>query len=169
MATRQLFVSEEYLRDNLPISRNLDAKTLIPNVQMSEELYIQEILGSGFYESLYNAFINQNLTSDEITLIQDYIKPAEAYIGLFLALPFSRNLISNKGVQQQKEDYSNPSDFQEFKMLLTLTEKRAEFYKDRLNKYLCLNSALFPLYRNQTNNVIQPNNNNNLGSGVGFY
>ena len=38
MATRITFVSEQYMRDNLPISRNLDTKDIQPNIQMAEEL-----------------------------------------------------------------------------------------------------------------------------------
>ena len=43
-----LFVTEQYLRDNLPISRNLDTKDIKPNIQSAQELYHQEIRGNNF-------------------------------------------------------------------------------------------------------------------------
>jgi hypothetical protein len=82
-----LFVSEAYLRDNLPISRNLDTKDIKPNIQAAQDLYIQEILGSNFYEYLLIAFSAQTLNANEVILVQDYIKPAEAYRTLAMAYP----------------------------------------------------------------------------------
>ena len=169
MATRILFVSEQYMRDNLPISRNLDNKDLMPNVQMAEELYIQDILGSEFYSYIYSAFTAQTLTPDEVTLVQDYIKPAEAYRGLALALPFLSFQIKNKGSQKQSDDFSTPTDFSELKFLIHNAENRAEFYEKRVVKYLCMNEALFPQYKTNNDGVITPNNKNGWDSGLLFY
>ena len=167
--TNILFVTQEYLENNLPITRNLDSKTLTPNIKMSQEINIQDILGSVFYEYLLLAFSGQTLSSDEATLVQDYIKPATAYRGLCFSLPFVSNLITNKGAQQQREDYSSATPFAEFKFLLSQTEKRADFYEARLIKYLCLNSSLFPLYVSQNGGVNEPNSNKSWNSGLGFY
>jgi hypothetical protein len=169
MATRTLFVSEQYMRDNLPLSRNLDSKDLMPNVQMAEELFIQDILGSEFYSYLYSAFTSQTLTSDEVILVQDYIKPAEAYRGLALGLPFLQYQIKNKGAQAQSDDFSTNAGFNELKFLISNAENRAEFYEQRLNKYLCKYSSLFPEYKTNNDGIIPPNQNNKWDSGLLFY
>ena len=159
-----LLVSETYMRDNLPISRNIDFKLIKPNIQASQDLWLQDCMGSEFLEHILIEFSGQTLTPDEEILILNYIKTQVAYRSLAMTLPFSQNQIVNKGVQKQREDYSEPTSFQEFKFLLNSVENRAQFYEDRLVKYLCDNSNLFPLYRTQ-DGIISPNDKNGFNSG----
>ena len=169
MATRTLFVSEAYLRDNLPISRNLDSQDVIPHIQMAEELFIQDILGANFYDYLITAFSAQTLTANETTLVQDYIKPAEAYRALTLALPFLATQIKNKGPQLQNEDYSTPPDLTSLKFLINETKNRAEFYEKRLNSFLCLSGNSFTNYTTNNTDIVSPTTQAGWDSGLLFY
>jgi hypothetical protein len=169
MALNILFVSEQYMRDNLPISKNLDTKDIKPNIQSSQELYTQDILGSDFYEDLQTKFSAQTLNNEEIVLVQEYIKPAIAYRALGMALPFLAFNIKNKGPQQQSDDFSTSAPGNELRFLISNVENRAEFYENRLVKYLCKNGNLFPLYKSQSDAIIQPNNKNGWENGLIFY
>jgi hypothetical protein len=167
--TNVLLVSEQYLRDNLPISRNLDTKDIKPNIQSAQELYLQEILGNNFYDYILTTFSAQTLNADEITLVQDYIKPAVAYRTLAMALPFLSLQIKNKGPQTQSDDFSQPSDFRGLTFLISNAENRAEFYEERLKKYLCKYSSLYPQYTSNNNDIIPPIPGNRFDSGLLFY
>jgi hypothetical protein len=164
-----LFVSEAYLRDNLPISRNLDTKDIKPNVQAAQELYIQEILGSNFYEYLLLQFSAQTLNANETTLVQEYIKPAQAYRTLAMALPFLAFQIKNKGPQSQFDEFSNAAPGNELRFLISNTENRAEFYEQRLTKYLYVNANLFPQYKINNDGIIHPNEHPKWDAGLLFY
>jgi hypothetical protein len=164
-----LFVSEAYLRDNLPISRNLDTKDIKPNIQAAQDLYIQEILGSNFYEYLLIAFSAQTLNANEVILVQDYIKPAEAYRTLAMALPFLAFQVKNKGPQSQFDEFGNPAPGNELRFLISNAENRAEFYEQRLTKYLCVNRSLFPQYQTNNDGIIHPNESPKWDSGLLFY
>lgn len=164
-----LLTSENYLRDNLPISRNIDFKIIRPNVIAAQETYTQDILGSDFYEYILLAYSGQTLNPSEETLVQTYIKPHVAYRSLSMTLPFLQNQIVNKGAQKQREDYSDATSFEEFRFLLHNVDNRAEFYEKRLVKYLCENSELFPQFKSQPNSLIQPNPKNGWQSGLVFY
>jgi hypothetical protein len=166
---RIYFVSEQYLQDNLPISRNLDIKDLTPHLQMAEELFIQDILGANFYTYLINAFSAQTLTNDEVILVQDYIKPAEAYRCLALALPFLNGQIKNKGSQHQFEDYSENPDLTYLKYLQNELDNRAQFYDKRLNSFLSLSGNSFSQYTTNNTDIISPNQQAGWDSGLIFY
>jgi hypothetical protein len=86
-----------------------------------------------------------------------------------MTLPFVQNQIVNKGVQKQREDYSDATSFEEFRFLLHNVDNRAEFYEEYLVKYLCENSELFPQYKSQPNALINPNPQNGWNSGLVFY
>ena len=164
-----LFVSEEYMKNNLPISRNLDNKDIQPNIQMSQELYTQDILGTNFYEYLMDVYSGGTLNANETILVRDYIKPQVAYRALSLALPFLQYSIKNKGSQTQFEDFSNTTDFTSFKFLLSKVDDRSEFYEKRMVKYLCENGNLFPEYQTDNSDIFPPNNSNGFSSGLLFY
>jgi len=163
-----ILISQNYIQDNLPISRNIDFKIIRPNIIAAQETYTQSILGSEFYEHILSAFDAATLTPDEIILVQDYIKPHVAYRTLSMTLPFLQQQIVNKGAQIQREDYSISSSFEEFKFLLHNGDNRAEFYEQRLVKYLCENANLFPLYKTQ-DGIIPPNNKNGWNNPLTFY
>jgi len=163
---RIYFVSEQYLQDNLPISRNLDIKDLTPHLQMAEELFIQDILGANFYNYLINAFSAQTLNGDEVTLIQDYIKPSEAYRCLALALPFLNGQIKNKGAQSQFEDFSDNPDLTYLKYMQNELDNRAQFYEKRLNSFLCLSGNSFSQYTTNNSDIITPNQAAGWDSGL---
>lgn len=166
---RIYFVSEQYLQDNLPISRNLDIKDLTPHIQMAEELFIQDILGANFYNYLINTFSAQTLTADEIVLIQDYIKPAESYRTLALALPFLNGQIKNKGAQSQFEDFSTNPDFTYLRYMQNELDNRAQFYEKRLNSFLCLSGNSFSQYTTNNSDIISPDRNVGWDGGLIFY
>lgn len=166
---RVYFVSEQYLQDNLPISRNLDIKDLTPHIQMAEELYIQDILGANFYTYLINTFSAQTLSANEIVLVQDYIKPAEAYRTLALALPFLNGQIKNKGAQNQFEDFSTNPDFSYLRYMQNELDNRAQFYEKRLNSFLCLSGTNYTQYTTNNTDIIAPDKNVGWDSGLIFY
>lgn len=166
---RVYFVSQQYLQDNLPISRNLDTKDLTPHLQMAEELYIQDILGANFYTYLINAFSAQTLNASEVTLVQDYIKPAEAYRCLALALPFLNGQIKNKGAQAQFEDFSTNPDYTYMRYMQNELDNRSQFYEKRLNSFLCLSGTSFPQYITNNTDIISPDKNVGWDGGLIFY
>jgi len=165
-----LLVSEQYLRDNLPISRNLDTKDVTPNVQAAQELYLQDILGSNFYQYIMNAFSAQTLNNDEVTLVQDYIKPAVAYRALQMALPFLQYNIKNKGAMRQTTEFGDSADFTQLRFILNEVNNRAEFYEKRLVTYLSQYNNLYPQYINNNDDIIKPNPKNGWDfGGLLFY
>jgi len=52
MANNAFFISETYLKDNSPLSRNIDMVELYPFAKTAEEIYIQEAIGTALYDDL---------------------------------------------------------------------------------------------------------------------
>jgi hypothetical protein len=136
---------------------------------MAEELFIQDILGANFYTYLINAFSAQTLNNDEVTLVQDYIKPAEAYRCLALALPFLNGQIKNKGAQAQFEDFSDNPDLTYLKYMQNELDNRAQFYEKRLNSFLCLSGSSYSQYTTNNSDIITPNKAAGWDSGLIMY
>ena len=149
------FISETYIRENTVFNQNLDIKDIVQNIDPAQDMFIQPILGTTFYESLLNSYSAQTLTVDETTLVM-HIKPALAYRAAEMALPFIQYQIKNKGPQSQFGDNSAQVDQTVLSYLRNELKNRAEFYETRLKNYLCQNSNLFSGYTSNNNVDMRP-------------
>ena len=170
MATTTIdFVSESYLRENTVFNQNLDIKDIVQNIGPAQDMHIQPVLGTNFYNDLLNSYSAQTLTANEIILV-GHIKPALAYRAAEMALPFIQYQIKNKGPQTQNGDNSNSVDNTVLSYLRNELQNRAEFYETRLTKYLNANSSLFSGYTNDNNDDITPDGSTNTyDSGFATY
>tara|TARA_R110000851_G_scaffold133851_1_gene268865 strand:- start:212 stop:715 length:504 start_codon:yes stop_codon:yes gene_type:complete len=166
--TNIYFITEDFIKNNSPVTSNIDPKDLFPHVQSAQQLFLQVILGSEFYIDLLTKFEAQTLSADEITLVENYIKPATLWRSLVLSLPWIHYNLRNKGFMQNTDDNATSAGFNELKFMLNETKNRAEFTENQLTKYLCENSSLFPLYTTQ-DGLIDPDTSTNWDSGLVMY
>jgi hypothetical protein len=145
------FISETYLRQTVVNLSNVDTKDLAPNIEYSQDVYIQPIIGSQFYNSLQISFSAQTLNSNEEYLVS-LIQPSLAYYTVYESLPFLTYNIKNKGPQRQFGENSGDIDFNALNFLRNNIKNRAEFYAERIQNYLMFSGNLFPNYVTQATN-----------------
>jgi len=150
-----LFVSDNYIKQYTPIGSLVEWSELEPSIISAQDSFIQDLLGTNFYNHLQDAYQNQTLTNDEIELV-GRIKPALAHKGADQALPFLSFQIKNKGIMTQRGDYSDSSDLSILKYLRNELSNRAEFYSIRLTNWLCENRTLFPQYTVDNSTDMKP-------------
>jgi len=144
------FISTQYLKANTAIEQNVDDDKLTPFIIKSQEVYLQKILGSSFYDYLSSAVENSTLNHLEDDLIRDYIQRLVAEYAFYEAYPFLNYKATNKAISKQNSDNSNPSELNEIKYLCSAILDIAQFYSARLAKYLCDHQSDFPQYNNRT-------------------
>lgn len=153
------FVTELWLKDNTPITHNVDVTDVTPWIKTSAELWIQPILGTYFYNDLLTKFNAQTLNSSEIDLV-NIIKPAIAWRSAADAVYGLSRQLKNKGLQSQSGDFSNSVELNEIQFGMAHYNQKAEFYENLIKTYLCdsTNSALFPNFTSTNNkdSLIKP-------------
>jgi UDP-galactopyranose mutase len=161
-------ISENYIKTNSPVTDMVQAKDLYPHIQTAQFNFLRVTLGSDFYDHILDAFENQTLTPDEITLVQDYIQPSLLYRTLALALPFMQYNLRAKGLMVNSDDSAAAAGINELKFIINETKNRAEVLEEYLRSYLCKYANLYPLYKTQ-NGLTPPDNSTNFDSGLVFY
>ena len=160
------FVSEQYIKLNTPLSKNIDSTDILNNVQWAEIGWMRPILGKYFYTYLLNAFSAQTLTADEIDLV-DLIKPAVAYRAAAESIVLLTAQIKNKGPQTQYGDNSASVDESLMYKVEGKLRGRAEQLENDVKDWLHEYKDLYPNYLSDLNKVIMPpDNSNNFDSGV---
>lgn len=151
-----LFTSEAYIKAYTPIGDNVDWSEIKSSAELTQDSYIQDILGTNFYNYIQTKYAAQTLTTDEQTLM-NYIKPALAYRIAEQSLPWISYQVKNKGVMQQRGDYADATDLTGIKYLRNELSNRAEFYATRLTNYLGEFGSLFPDYITNNSTDMPPN------------
>ena len=144
------FVTENWLKTKIPLTANIDMVKVLPYVESQADMRIQPILGTYFYNYLLGKYNAQTLTPDETTLVKkiQYAIGWRAVENCILGISFE---LKNKGIQQQSGDYSSPTTLAEANYIEGRMAKKAEFYEERLIKWLQANYSLFPQFTDSQN------------------
>jgi hypothetical protein len=148
MSLNILFISVDTIKDRSGLHLNVDEKLVKGEIKAVQDMYILPALGSALYDRLQAGINANDLTQLEITLLNDYI--VDTLVNFTLAeLPQGLSFqFYNKGLLRKGgENFENPS-MQDMIDIANRYRARAEFYKQRLIKYLRQNIVDFPLYSN---------------------
>jgi hypothetical protein len=150
-------------------NKNTDMQDMVTQIPTAQDMFLEPILGTAFYDYIQLAYSAQTLTADE-TLLVSHIKPLLAWKTAVLSLPFLNYNIKNKGAQSQSSDFSTSVDLTTTNYLKNELENRSEWYAERLQRYLQINGNLFPLYNTQTSTEdLTPDRTSGYDSGFGQY
>lgn len=162
-----LFITPNELKQSTIIDGSVDADIILPFIELSQEIHIQNFLGSNLYDRLQEGIEADDLTANELTLWNDYIKDALIYYAAADFLPFSSYQIKQAGTYKHSAENSINADKSEVDSLAHKYTQFAQRYADRLVKYLCANSDLYEEYNNNESPDIYPDKMVNFG-GVRF-
>ena len=110
-----LFISEARLKSLTAVHENVEPDDLMPYVVQAQDIYLQDVLGTKFFQSLKTAVSTATLTAAETTLIEDYISPAIANYSLYLAIPTLNYKFKNKSILNPSSEESLNTGFDEMK------------------------------------------------------
>jgi len=167
-----LFISEKYLKDNVPVNMNVDIEELYKFTKTAEDLLIQEVIGTKLYDYLKGVVSNAKasppiaISTNDRTLLE-HIRDAVMWYTLFEALPFLRTKIRNIGVVKQSGENLETSDKGDYAQLMDKCKGKGDFYINTVKKYLCKYSKLYAEYKCDSWNL-NPNLLNVNNSGFGF-
>jgi len=160
MSKNVLLISDEILKDRTAVHGNIDAKLLYPEIKTAQDMYIHPILGTALYNKIINEVDAGTIAGTYKSLLDDYIIDCLLYYvlaGLPEALSYQ---FWNKGVVRKQGDSTELPSMSELIDLSNRYRIRADFYADRLNKYLKQNAteSLYPEYLSPGDGIdtIQP-------------
>lgn len=154
-----LFIGVQYLRDNTIINDNVDAQVLQPIIRMAQYKYIQQTIGTDLYSKLITDIDANALTGNYQILVEEYIIPVLTQYCILECLPYLTFKFRNKSISKQNSDNSTPAELDDLMYLRDNISNTAEFFAQRMSKYLCHNSNLFPEYSSNTEDL-SPNSRN---------
>lgn len=145
-----LLISEGKLKQFTNINSNVPLDTLRAEIQIAQDIELQPLLGTLFYNTLLSkvSSTGNTLNADETTLVNDYIQPFLIQVSYFNAIPHLHYRTMNRGIVEGQMESASSVDIETMKYLRSIQKQRSDFYKQRLLDYLILGNGQgkFPQY-----------------------
>jgi hypothetical protein len=151
-----LLISEQKLKSQSPIDPNVDSDELRYGIQQAQNIYIQETLGTNFYNEILNQVEDGSISLSANTynkeLLDNFIQPALVAYSYYIILDNMFVKLVNVGLQQFRSEQSNPVGIKEFQYLKDQARDRAQFLDNLMRRHLVFENWKYPRYTQVTNN-----------------
>ena len=143
---KALFITLEELKRKSIIDGNVDTDKLIQFVEVAQDTVIQNYLGTKLYNTLQAGVIGNNLSVNNATLVNTYIKPMLIWYTQATYLPYAAYQISNGGIYKHNSENATSVSESEITKLTRHATETADFYAKRFLDYMNDKSELYPDY-----------------------
>ena len=153
-----LFINRTDLVRNSILDGNVDTDKFIQFIKLSQEIDVQQILGTNMYDGLTTAIpdIDNPTNARWKTVLNDYVVPMLIWYAQANYMPFAAYQIKNGGVFKHTSENAQSVDKNEIDFLVEKARTNAEWYSRRFIDYMSFNQTLFPEYTNNINDDIYP-------------
>ena len=141
-----LLVSSQKIKAFTNVNENLDEQLLLPNIQISQDIGLQTLLGTQFYDHILLAAQGSTLTTAETTLLEDYIAPYLLWSSVYECLPDIYLRMMNKSISVGESPNAKAIDKGDLSYLRNIHRDRKEFYANRMMDYIRPRNSDYPLY-----------------------
>lgn len=148
-----IFISEQYIKDSSYIDENVDVKLLRNSILETQEIRIRGIVGTALYDELCTQITASTKTTLNNTLLNSYIKPALKYWVLLDSALILTFKVMNKSIVKRTSENTETIQVTDLDRLMNFFKGRAEYYSERITKYLIENESSYPLFTNAGDGV----------------
>lgn len=158
-------MTADYYKRNSVVQLNVDEELIHPQIIKAQNLNIERVLGTNLFDVLLSEVSTGTVSARMVSLLEEYIQPALVEWVTYSGLLYFNYKITNKAVVKKSSDNSEASSLNEVNFLRQSVRDDAEYYTDRLAKYLCANEVLYPEYieGNINDNDISPSKKSFFG------
>jgi|TARA_R110000744_G_scaffold378850_1_gene495622 hypothetical protein len=164
MAGYILMVSENRIKEATAINGNVDPDYLLPYVRISQRKYMEIKLGTKLYNKILELIKSGDISlvanADYKILLDDFIADCLVQWAFYECIPFLRYKVQNGNIYSKTSETGTALNQSEAQDLRQEVQNTAEFYQNRLIKYLCDNNSKYPEYtQNNCDDGVCPDTN----------
>lgn len=143
-----LLISEDTLKTYTSLNDNVFGKNILPAIKTSQDIELQEIIGSCLYNALCSKVADGSITSSENQqykeLLDTYIKPYLSYITLAHLVTEMSTKLTNFGLVLSNDEHMENASLGERDLVKTQYTYYADSYCKQMQGFLKTNKDLFP-------------------------
>lgn len=146
MSKNILFISVNDIKERTGLHANVDEKLVLPEIKTAQDIYMLPILGTELFKRLQEGIELCALNYDEETLLNEYITDCLIYF-VMAELPQGISFqFYNKGLIRKAGENTEQPSMQDMIDISNRYRSKAEWYQERLIKFLLQNQTKYPEY-----------------------
>jgi hypothetical protein len=161
-----LFITTDDLKRYSAFSGNIDEDKLLQYVKMAQDIHLENYLGTDLKDRLQAGIIADDLSANETTLLNTYVKPMTIHWSIVVALKYIPYVVSNNGVYKKTSENSETLTKSELDSMIEDHRDIAQSYTRKFIDFMCYNKDDYPQYDSNTNEDTKPSTNSNFGGWV---
>tara|TARA_R110000868_G_scaffold113675_2_gene304882 strand:+ start:1709 stop:2287 length:579 start_codon:yes stop_codon:yes gene_type:complete len=161
-----LLVSSDKIKAFTNINDNIDESILLSNIQIAQDIGLQTLLGTQFYNEIKTKAQANTLNGPETTLLQDYIQPYLIQRAYYESIPNIWMRVMNKSITIGNTEQGQAVSAGDMKYLRTMTQNRYEFYAQRMMDFLKDHQNDYPTYFSYSSNQGMAPTKENYFNGI---
>lgn len=151
-----LLLTVEEIKENGFLNANMEDEYVVPAIQEAQDVFLREILGDSLLNKLLELTEAESLSGKYEELVTNYIKYYLKYRTLSILTMSVNFKIRNMGVVNQYGPEVNTTNLEETKYIQNYFVEKADFYANRITKWLELNKQYIPEYKFCCKQVTNP-------------
>lgn len=139
------FLSETRLKNDL-LHDNVSGEYIRPSMITAHTVYLKEAIGDSLYAKLEELVNSGTVSQPYKTLLDDYVIP---YLEFLVMAELTMNVsfkVRNLGVVTTNDVNATQTSMENTKYFQNYYQSKAEFYENRLRKYLHMKKDDYPEY-----------------------
>jgi len=139
--------SENRIRSTVNIDNNLESKFLQSAIREAQEVYLQEVLGTALLNKLKSLIADNVIDEQDNEKYKTLVEQCQlflAYQVIAQVCIISAVKVSNGGLQTNRDDNLDNIGLADSFILKDYYEKKADFFKSRLQAFLYKNRKDYP-------------------------
>lgn len=146
MALTAILLSEQRLKQYTSLDINVRVDLITPYLISAQDIYVQDLLGTTFYNRIKSGVILNDLNAQEQELLNDYLQPLIAHYALYFMLPYIKYKIVEKGLLNGTSEETESTNLEDLQYIRQCELDLAQFYQERAREYLRNSPGVFPQY-----------------------
>lgn len=164
---KALLITRDDIVKKTALGGNVDTDKFIQFVNIAQDTYIQNYLGTDLLEKLQAIIaagtVDDVANADYKTLLLDYVKPMLIHFAMVEYLPFAAYTIANKGIFKHTSENAEGTTKTEIDYLVEKERQIAQHYTERFVDFMCFNQSTYPEYRTNNNGDMYPDSDTTFG------
>lgn len=144
--SKVLLISVDDVKDILPINDNIDSGYIRPAIDMAQDFYLEETLGTSLTEKLKSLVVSSegDPIAEPYRELLDKIAKMLAHYACAYIIENVAAKVANAGVMRTEDEKMYSLSQGEIDLMAKREVKRGDAYRGRVQKYLIANYSKYP-------------------------
>jgi hypothetical protein len=143
---RKLLINKDDFTYWVDLSQNITEKVLNPSILDAQMRVLKGTMCASVYDEVYTQFLDDSLTTENQTLLDDYVIPLLVFSSYVNYLTTAGKRSTNIGIVKVIGDNTEQVTREELKDIISENKEKRDYYQNNLSNFLECNTDVYPLF-----------------------